>query len=98
MVKFFRCLLVCACLAACTASDFADRLFKEGQKAERAGDNLHAYLLYARAAALDPKNATYAAKKAALRGIATVSSREELGPDPAETGGSESAKRSKPRD
>jgi len=82
-------LLVCACLAACTASDFADRLFKEGQKAERAGDNLHAYLLYARAAALDPKNPTYAAKKAALRGIATVSSREELGPDPADTGGAE---------
>jgi general secretion pathway protein D len=83
MVKFLRFLLVCACVASCPASDFADRLFKEGQKAERAGDNVHAYLLYARASALDPKNPTYAAKKAALRGIAMVSAREELGPDPA---------------
>jgi len=46
---------------------------------------LHAYLLYARAAALDPKNVQYAAKKMALRTIAEVSSREELAPDPAES-------------
>ncbi len=76
-----------ACLIAiapCRASDFADSLFKAGEKAERAGDNFHAYLLYARAAALDPANVNYAARKSALRAITALSAREELGPDPAE--------------
>ena len=81
MVRFLRILLVCA--AACAASDTADHLYKAAQKAERAGDLLQAYLLYSRASTLDPKNVQYAAKKAALRGIALVSAREELGPDPA---------------
>ena len=56
---------------------------KAGLKAERAGDTLHAYLLYARAAALDPANVSYAAKKTSLRLVAARSVREELGPDPA---------------
>ena len=49
------------------ASDFAEDLYKAGQKAERAGDTVHAYLLYARAAALDPANINYAARKFALQ-------------------------------
>ena len=69
---------------ACAASDFAARLYQQGQRAERAGDYVHAYLLYSRAAAIDPKNPEYAGKKAAMRGIAMASSRETLGPDPSE--------------
>jgi len=85
-VAFLRIVVVCACAALCAGSEFADQLFKAGQKAERAGDNIHAYLLFARAAALDPKNPLYAAKKAALRGIAMASARESMGSDPAEAG------------
>lgn len=76
-------LLCLLALAPCRASDFAESLFKAGQKAEKAGDTLHAYLLYARAAVLDPANVTYASRTAALRAIATLSARSELGPDPA---------------
>jgi general secretion pathway protein D len=83
MVRFLWTLVVCA--AVCAASDTAaDGLFKAAQRAEKAGDILHAYLLYARAASLDPKNVQYATRKAALRSMAALSAREELGPDPAE--------------
>ncbi|HLH38152.1 MAG TPA: type II and III secretion system protein [Bryobacteraceae bacterium] len=82
MVKFFCMFLLCAVAAA--GADFASRLYQQGLRAERAGDYMHAYLLYARAAALDPKNALYVGKKTAMRGIAMTTSREELGPDPAE--------------
>lgn len=88
MVKFLRTIAVSALAVALGSipawpSDFAESLFKAAEKAERAGDTLHAYLLYARAAAADPNNAGYAAKKSALRGIATLSEKEELGADPA---------------
>ena len=83
-VKFIRTLIIGVLLAALVAgSDFAESLYKEGLRAERGGDTLHAYLLYARAAALDPKNATYAAKRAALRALAQSDSQARLGPDPA---------------
>jgi general secretion pathway protein D len=79
--------VVCAAVSAVAypASDFADRLFQQGEKAERAGDYVHAYLLYSRAAALEPKNPVYAGKKAAMRGIAMATSTETIGPDPAES-------------
>jgi general secretion pathway protein D len=88
MVKFLRTIAVSAFAVAwfsipAVSSDFAESLFKAAEKAERAGDTLHAYLLYSRAAAADPHNTAYAAKKTALRGIATLSAREELGDDPA---------------
>jgi general secretion pathway protein D len=87
-VKFLRTIAVSAFALAlfsipAASSDFAESLFKAAEKAERAGDTLHAYLLYSRAAAADPNNVAYAAKKTALRGIATLSAREELGDDPA---------------
>jgi len=41
----------------------ATRVFQEGQKAERSGDLLRAYMLYARAAALDPSNLAIAAHR-----------------------------------
>jgi len=81
VVSALACLIA---LAPCRASDFAESLFKAGQKAERAGDSFHAYLLYTRASALDPTNVNYAERKSALRIITALSAREELGPDPAE--------------
>src|SRR5580700_3813422 len=45
------------------ADDQATRVFQEGQKAERSGDLLQAYMLYARAAALDPSNLAIAAHR-----------------------------------
>lgn len=83
-MRFLRTLIVCLIASAiCRASDVADSYFKAAQKAERAGDILNAYLLYARASALEPANATYAAKKTSLRLAAMQSSRSDVGPDPA---------------
>ena len=68
------------------ASDFAEDLYKAGQKAERAGDTLHAYLLYARAAALDPANINYAARKFTLQAATALSTHTTDGlPDPADS-------------
>jgi type II secretory pathway component GspD/PulD (secretin) len=44
---------------------------------------LHAYLLYARAAALEPSNVTYAARKVAVQGMAEITSPAKLDRDPA---------------
>jgi type II secretory pathway component GspD/PulD (secretin) len=87
MVRFLQILAVCAAAGALVSasSDLADRYYKAAEKAERGGDIQHAYLLYTRAAALDPKNPEFAAKKNALRTIAALSTRAELAPDPAES-------------
>ncbi|MGH9559186.1 MAG: hypothetical protein ACRD30_08085, partial [Bryobacteraceae bacterium] len=86
LVRFVRFLIVCVCAAAlCAGSDFASRLFNAGEKAERSGDILHAYLLYARASALDPSNPQYALKKQSLHAIAALSARQHLDPDPAQS-------------
>jgi len=83
-VKFLRILVVFAVLAP--ASDLAEQMFKAAEKAERAGDILHAYLLYARAAALEPSNLVYASRRMALQTETALNAREELGPDPAALG------------
>lgn len=84
MVKCLRTLMVCfALVLVCRGSDLADTYYKAAEKAEKAGDLLNAYFLYARAAALDPKNVTYAAKKTSLRMAANRSVHTDLGPDPA---------------
>jgi general secretion pathway protein D len=57
----------------CLGEDFAERLFKAGQKAEKAGDKFHAFLLYARAAELQPANPEYAMRKMALQADAAMS-------------------------
>src|ERR1041385_5820190 len=80
MVRFLSILAVCA---AVWASDPAEGFYKAAQRAEKAGDILHAYLLYSRASTLDPKNVQYAAKKAALRGMAALSTSQEVAADPA---------------
>jgi len=83
LVRFLQLLVVCTLAAAVGGgSDFAERLYKAGQRAERAGDVLHAYLLYARAAALDPKNLVYASRRSALQAIAEVTADQRLDPEP----------------
>jgi hypothetical protein len=50
----------------------AEQLFKNGQKAERAGQTVRAYLLYAEAAAADPTNYSYWERAQALRPLASL--------------------------
>jgi general secretion pathway protein D len=66
----------------------AIRVFREGQKAERSGDLLRAYMLYARAAALDPSNLAIAAHRneagnIAIRSAQVHDATTELDPEAA---------------
>jgi len=81
-------LAVCAlalCLPAWSAVT-AEQLYKDAQKAERAGQTVRAYLLYAQAAAADPTNVSYWERAQALRPMAsllnvTESKPADLSPD-----------------
>jgi len=53
----------------------AGKLYKEGQKAELAGEMARAYLLFSRAAALEPNNQMYWLKSQALRTRAALQSK-----------------------
>jgi general secretion pathway protein D len=66
--------LLAVSLAAAAVPGAKD-LFKEGQKAERSGDIVRAYLLYSQAAALDPANPDYWARSLALRTRASLKAR-----------------------
>jgi general secretion pathway protein D len=68
----------------CPASDAAERFYKAGERAQKAGDTLKAYLLFARAAQLDPVNPSYAARRMALQTAASLTPTPRLGPDPAD--------------
>ena len=70
--------------AVCYANDAANRLFQEGQRAERAGDKVHAYILYARAAALDPANSKVLSRKDALAAAMAETVETSLDADPEE--------------
>jgi general secretion pathway protein D len=70
--------LLCVVSIVCLGEDFADRLFKAGQKAEKAGDTFHAFLLYSQAAALQPANPEFAMRKAALQADAAMSATTHL--------------------
>ncbi len=84
MVKFLRtfAFLLIAWMLPGQANDLADSLFEAGQQAEKGGDILHAYILYSRAAALDPRNLDFAAKMTALGAVAAMSVKEVHLPDP----------------
>jgi type II secretory pathway component GspD/PulD (secretin) len=71
------------CAGFARGEDFAERLYKEGQKAEKAGDKFHAFLLYSQAAALAPLNAEFAMRKAALQADAAMSATTRLEVNPA---------------
>jgi general secretion pathway protein D len=66
------------CPLMCRGEDFAASLYKAGQKAEKAGDKFHAFLLYAQAAALAPTNAEFAMRKSAMQADAGMSASTRL--------------------
>ena len=70
--------LLCVLSVVSLGEDFAERLYKAGQKAEKAGDKLHAFLLYSRAASLQPANVEFAMRKAALQADAGMSASTRL--------------------
>ena len=76
----------------CAGEDFAERLYKAGQRAEKAGDKFHAFLLYSKAAAMEPANVEFAMRKAALQADAAMSMTSRVdasGMDAGATGGVE---------
>src|SRR5580692_5616172 len=83
-VKVCR-LLICGILSLCVAWAAdpipAEQLFKDAKKAERAGQLVKAYLLYAEAAAADPTNVDYWEKVQALRPIASMMKDSEHPPE-----------------
>ena len=82
LVKF--CCLCCVLLLAPMSwgAVSADQLFQQAQKAERAGQTVRAYLLYAQAAAAAPGNLAYWERAQALRPMASLM--KETQPAPAE--------------
>ena len=70
--------------AASEGGDLARRLYQDGQKAQSAGDTMHAYLLYSRAAALEPLNVRFMASRDALAAKAALSAGESIALSPLE--------------
>lgn len=85
MVKCLQILaLAIGAASVSAASDTAERYYRAGERAQKAGDTLKAYLLYARAAQLDPLNGSYAARRMALQTAAPLTATPRLGRDPAD--------------
>ena len=63
------------------AEDQAGRIFRAAQRAQRSGDSLQAYQLYAQAAALKPANAQYTLNRNMLREWAAGAAQLSLGDD-----------------
>jgi general secretion pathway protein D len=80
-VSVFRIgLILLLLVSALAAADTATRMFRAGERAQRAGDSLQAYQLYARAALLEPSNAAYALHRNLLRDWAAYSAQISSGP------------------
>jgi type II secretory pathway component GspD/PulD (secretin) len=73
------------CCLVLQASE-ASRLYKEGRKAEKAGQIVQAYLLYSHAAALDSGNRLYWLRSQALRSRAALQARAKPAVAATETG------------
>jgi len=73
-----RWLLLVLPLAAWAAAVPPEKLFAQGQLAEKAGDLERAYSFYAQAAASKPDNLTYRAKAAALRPLVNLRETSKL--------------------
>lgn len=69
-------------LASATARAEAETLYKQGRHAEKRGDSMHAYLLYAEAAALEPANREFLKKKDALSALLAARAETLAAPDP----------------
>ncbi|MBV8549999.1 MAG: hypothetical protein JOY54_01775 [Acidobacteriaceae bacterium] len=77
----FRIFFLFLCLAAvCLASGdaVAERLARQAKKAEKAGQIVRAYLLYAQAAARDPGNSTYRENRDALAPAAKLLTKADV--------------------
>ena len=83
MVKLFRFLALGILVGACSGSDAADRLYKEGQTAAHAEDILHAALRLSRATPHAPATLTYSPRQSALRAITEFAAEQRLAPDSA---------------
>ncbi len=70
--------LLCVAGLVCHGEDFAERLYRAGQKAEKAGDKFHAFLLYSQAAALEPANPEFAMRKNAMQADAAMSAKVKV--------------------
>jgi len=73
-VRVFPILLAMALATSVWASE-ATKLYKEGRKAEKAGQVARAYLLYSEAAALEPNNHLYWSRSLALQTRAALESK-----------------------
>jgi general secretion pathway protein D len=73
-VRAFPILLALALATSVWASE-ATKLYKEGRKAEKAGQIARAYLLYSEAAALEPNNHLYWSRSLALQTRAALESK-----------------------
>jgi len=76
-------LFLCWLAAITCASDVAERAFREGQKAERSGDHLKAYLLYTQAAQADASNPLYSGRRAAVAQSNALRPLTQVVPNPA---------------
>jgi len=74
LVLFVSLLAFFATATRLVAADDPAKLFEQGRKAERAGHMVDAYLLYSRAAALDPENEFYRIKSEAVQARAALES------------------------
>ncbi len=66
-MRIFASIVAICALATPVFGDKAAEVFRNGEKQEKAGHLVRAYLLYAEAAALDPANQLYRTKTAALK-------------------------------
>jgi Flp pilus assembly secretin CpaC len=82
---------VCAAALVLGAKS-AEQYYREAQKAQKSGDVVAAYLLYARAAALDRNNIDYWAKMTALRPVAEAQSKNPIALTPEGMADKESAR------
>jgi general secretion pathway protein D len=73
-------LVLCAAAAFSAAGDSASRLAAEAAKAQKAGDTFHAFLLYVRAAELDPSNLELRKRRDALAAVAALSAASNTEP------------------
>lgn len=78
-------LCLATALGLSAAEPTASNLFKQGRKAERAGDVVRAYLFYSEAAAKAPNHREYWARSQALRTRAALAARPMPAPSPPET-------------
>lgn len=80
LVRFLRTFaLLSVASVLCSAETAAEKIFKEGESAEKKGDLFHAFLLFSEAVAMEPSNAQFAARKAALEESASTIARAKGG-------------------